>query len=344
MNFRSDNVTGIAPEILSAIIEANAGSSAAYGDDEYTQRLDGLLAEIFECEVRAFPVTTGTAANALSLGALSAPHGAIYCHAKAHLMIDECGAPEMFTGGAKMVPLDGAGGKLDAAELEALLAGERAGDVHHVQPAAISISQTTEAGTLYRPEEIAGIAEVARRHKLRLHMDGARFANAIAGLGVAPKDLTWKAGVDVLSLGATKNGAMAAEMVVFFDATLAENFYYRRKRAGQLLSKGRFIAAQLLAYFGDGLWLSMARHANNAAARLAQGLARAGVTLAYPVEANMVFPLLPAAIAAKLGEAGFGFYEWAGQDPVTIRLVTAFDTRIEDLDRLIGAIEGLNSA
>ena len=344
MDFRSDNVTGIAPEILSAIVAANSGFSTAYGNDDYTMRLDGALSEIFECPVKAFPVATGTAANALGLSTLCPPYGAIYCHAFSHVMIDECGAPELFSGGAKVVGLAGENGKIDAADLDRLLGEERAGDVHRVQPAAVSISQLSETGTVYRPDEVGAIGEVARRRKLRLHMDGTRFANAVAGSGAAPKDLTWKAGVDVLSLGATKNGALGAETVVFFDTSLAEGFGYRRKRAGQLLSKGRFISAQLLAYFKDGLWLSMADHANRSAARMVEGLKKLGIEIAFPVDGNMIFPVLPAAIVAGLRREGFALYDGVGEDPVMLRLVTAFNSQMEDIDRLLGAIKRLKSA
>src|SRR6185312_1799022 len=245
-----------------------------------------------------FPVATGTAANALALAALTPPWGAIYCHEAAHIQSDECGAPEFFAAGAKLLPLAGEDAKLMPATVEAALL-ER-GVVHHVQPSALSISQATEAGTLYRPAEIAALGALARRHGLALHMDGARFANAVAALGCAPADLTWRAGVDALSFGATKNGALAAEAVIFFDPAKAADLAYRRKRAGHLFSKMRFLSAQLDAYLADGLWLRNARHANAMAARLGQGLARLpGARLVHPVEANEVFvELAEASIAA----------------------------------------------
>jgi threonine aldolase len=253
-------------------------------------------------------------------------------------MMDECGAPEFFAGGAKLVGLDGADGKITAAHLDAALARGGKGVVHHVQPAAVSITQATEAGTTYRPEEVRAIAEVTHRHGLVLHMDGARFANSVAWLGCDPADVTWRAGVDVLSFGATKNGAMAAEAVVFFRGDLAETFALRRKRAGHLFSKMRFLSAQLEAYLTDGLWLHLARHANAMAARLAKGLAVVpGVTLAHPVEANEVFAVLPEAMIAGLRAAGFVFYSWPGEagQGAKVRLVPAFDTPAASVDAFV---------
>jgi threonine aldolase len=334
MNFRSDNVTGIAPEILAAIAAANAGAAASYGADAVTERLTQRVSEIFEHEAAVFPVATGTAANALALASVTPVWGAIYCHEASHVQTDECGAPEFFAGGAKLLPLAGADAKLAPAAIEAAMI-ER-GVVHHVQPAAISISQATEAGTVYQANEIAALAAVARRHGLALHMDGARFANAVAALGCRPADLAWRAGVDVLSLGATKNGALAAEAVVFFDPAKADGFAYRRKRGGHLFSKMRFLSAQLDAYLADGLWLRNARHANAMAGRIAAGLAALpGARLRHPVEANEVFVELPEAAIAALDAAGFGFYRWGGDASRTLRLVTAFDTLIGDVEACI---------
>jgi threonine aldolase len=334
MNFRSDNVTGIAPEILAAIAAANAGAAPSYGADAVTERLCRRVSEIFEHEVAVFPVATGTAANALALASVTPVWGAIYCHEASHVQTDECGAPEFFAGGAKLLPLAGADAKLVPAAIEAVMI-ER-GVVHHPQPAAISISQATEAGTVYQPSEIAGLAAVARRHGLALHMDGARFANAVAALGCSPAELSWRAGVDVLSLGATKNGALAAEAVVFFDPAKADGFVYRRKRGGHLFSKMRFLSAQLDAYLADGLWLRNARHANAMAGRLAAGLAALpGARLRHPAEANEVFVELPEPAIAALEAAGVGFYRWGGTASRTLRLVTAFDTPAGDVEACI---------
>ncbi len=332
MNFCSDNVAGAAPEILAALTAASAGSAPSYGADEWSARIETHLAEIFERKVKAFPVVTGTAANALALSVMAPPYGAIYCHEDAHIMIDECGAPEMFTGGAKLVPLAGAAGKIAAADLAAALRGAQAGNVHNVQPSVVSLTQATEAGTCYRVEEIGAIAEIARRHRLRLHIDGARFANALVHQGCAAKEMTWKAGIDALSLGATKNGALAAEIVIFFDEDIAASFAYRRKRAGHLVSKMRFLSAQLDAYFQGGLWLKLAAHANEMAKDLADRLASLpAAEFLHPVEANEIFLRLPLGIIAGLRAAGFAFYDWPGAPAGTIRLVTSFATKPEDV-------------
>ena len=334
MNFRSDNVTGIAPEILAAIAAANTGDVPSYGADPVTARVGRRFAEIFEHEVAVFPLATGTAANALALAAVTPPWGVVYCHEESHVQTDECGAPEFYAGGAKLIGLPGADAKLRPEAIEALMIGR--GVVHHAQPAAISISQVTEAGTLYTPVEIAALGALARDRGLALHMDGARFANAVAALACPPAEITWRAGVDVLSFGATKNGAVAAEAVIFFDPAKAADFAYRRKRGGHLLSKMRFLSAQLDAYLADGLWLRNATHANRVAARLAEGLAQvAGARLRYPAQANEVFVELPEGVIHALAEAGFGFYRWGGESSPCLRLVAAFDSRLEDAERLI---------
>lgn len=339
MNFASDNTAGVAPEIMEAILAANKGSAMPYGADAISRQLEDRFAEIFEHEVAVFPVATGTAANALALASLTPPWGAVFCHEDAHIATDECGAPEFFSAGAKLITLAGEHGKLLPGTVEEHL-GEK-GVVHNVQPAVLSMTQETEAGTLYRPEEVAAFGALARRHGIALHMDGARFANAVAGLGCAPAAITWRAGVDVFSFGATKNGAMGAEAVVVFDKARAGELGFRRKRAGHLLSKMRFVAAQLDAYLRDDLWLRNARHANAMAARLGAGLARLpGARLLHPVEGNEVFVELPEAAISKLGAAGFGFYRW-GSQPV-LRLVAAFDTKIEDVDAFLAAALSFN--
>lgn len=344
MNFCSDNVAGIAPEILGAIGAANTGASASYGADQWTAKLDKHLAEIFERKVTAFPIVTGTAANALSLSVMTPSYGAVYCHEEAHIAVDECGAPEMYTAGAKLKTLSGAHGKLSAETVAAALADGRAGDVHHVQPAALSLTQATECGTVYRPDEVAAICAIAKQHGLKTHMDGARFANAVAHLNLAPAEITWKAGIDALSFGATKNGAMAAEIVVFFDEELARTFAFHRKRAGHLISKMRFVSAQLDAYFSDGLWLRLARHANAMAQRLTQGLTGLpGVKLLHQVEANEIFIQLPVPTVEALREAGFAFYDWPGAPAGTIRLVTAFNTEQAAVDQFLATAKRLNN-
>jgi threonine aldolase len=342
MNFKSDNVTGIAPEILAALAAANAGAAASYGEDAVTRRLERRFAELFEREVAVFPVATGTAANALALATVTPPWGVVFCHEESHVDTDECGAPEFFTGGAKLAALPGAAAKLTPAAIEARLHGK--GVVHHAQPAAISITQATEAGTVYSPDEVTALGALARRHGLVLHMDGARFANAVATLGCTPAEATWRAGVDVLSFGATKNGALAAEAVVFFDPARAGDLAYRRKRAGHLFSKMRFLSAQLEAYLEDELWLRNARHANAMAARLAGGLTTLpGARLREPVEANEVFIELPDPVIRALEGEGFEFYRWGPPGSTCLRLVTAFDTAAGQVDRFIAAARRHNA-
>ncbi len=336
-NFSSDNLSGCAPEILAALAAANSGPALPYGQDEYTQALQQQYSQWFEREVRIFPVVTGSAANALALAALVPPFGSIYCHADAHINTAECGAPEFYTGGAKLLPLAGEAGKLRAADLEATLQRARLGAVNVAQPAAISITQGTEAGTVYRCGEIAEIAAVARRYNLRLHVDGARFANALVHLGCSPAAVTWQAGVDVLCFGATKNGAIAAEAVIFFDVELAENFAYRCKRGGHLWSKLRFLAVQLQAILEGDLWARNARHANQMAAGLAAGLAALPeVEILYPVEMNEVFACLPEVMVAGLLAEGFGFYQLEKRlAGVVVRLVTSFATQEREVAAFI---------
>ena len=331
MNFASDNTSGISPEILAALAAANDGAVGSYGADPVTARLQAKLADLFEHEVSVFPVATGTAANALALAAVTPPWGAVLCHPLAHINCDEANAPEFYTGGAKLVAVPGVDGKLAAADLAALLPGEL-GNVHSAQPAAISLTQATECGTAYRPSEIAEIATLAHRHGLAVHMDGARFANALVHLDVSPAELTWRSGVDVLSFGATKNGALGAEAIVFFDSARAKDLPFRRKRAGHLFSKMRFLSAQLDAYVTDDLWRRNARHANLAATRLAEGLAALpGVRLRHPVEANELFVEMPEAMISGLFEAGAKFYRWQGATSTCVRLVTAWNTPNADV-------------
>lgn len=340
MNFCSDNVTGVAPEIMAALMAANEGAAMPYGNEQYTQQLQNVFSELFETNVIVFPVATGSAANSLALSVITPPYGAIYCHNESHINLDECGAPEFYTGGAKLVTIPGEHGKFTANDLAVILKKAGAGIVHHIQPAAVSITQATEAGTVYTVDEICQIAEVTHAHNLSLHMDGARFANAVVSLGCQPADITWRAGVDILSFGATKNGAMAAEAVVFFKKELAETFAFRRKRGGHLFSKMRFLSVQLEAYIKDDLWLKNAAHANNMAAKLAKGLnGLSGAKACHPVEANEIFIQLPEVVIKGLFAEGFQFYRWEGEDSTTLRLVTAFDTKEEDVNAFIKAAE-----
>lgn len=332
INLASDNVAGAAPEILAAIASAAAGRVSSYGGDPVTARLQDRLSEVFERRVAAFPVPTGTAANALALATFTPPYGAVLCHREAHVAVDECGAPEFYTHGAKLLLADGAHGKLTPATLAAAVPEWR-GDVHRSQPAMLSLSQATESGTVYSPAEVGALAEAARGHGLAVHMDGSRFANALAGQGCSPAELTWKAGVDVLSFGGTKNGCVMAEAVVFFDPDKAADFAFRRKRAGHLLSKMRFVSAQLEAYLADGLWLRLARNANARARQLAEGLqALPGVDLLHPVEANEVFVRLPAALAEGLPRQGVVAAHWEGE---IWRFVGAFDTDAATIETVL---------
>ena len=338
MNFASDNHYGASQEILTALAAADQNPQPAYGDDDVTQRVVARLCAIFEREIAVYPVINGTTANSLALATLVPPHGAIFCHEEAHIAVDECGAPEFFTHGAKLVPVAGPDAKLTPALIENALLHFRKGFVHHVQPSAISLTQATELGTVYTPSEIWQIAALARSHAMKLHMDGARFANALVNLGCTPAELTWKAGVDALSFGATKNGALAAEAVIFFNPKDARDFEYRRKKSGHLLSKMRFLSVQLEAYLKDDLWLANARRANLLAQRLAQGLAQAGsITIAHPVSANAVFAHMPDALAAKLRKNGAVFFDWGvASGGVTLaRLMLSFATPEDDVARLI---------
>lgn len=344
IDFASDNVTGVAPEVMAALAAANRGTMRSYGADAITGRLQRRFAELFETELTLFPVATGTIANALSLASLVPPYGAVFCHRDAHINVDECGAPEFFTGGAKLVDLPGTDGKLHAATLADALAPGDTGNVHRVQPAAVSITQSSELGTVYAPHELHEITGIARAHGLGVHMDGARFANAVASLGCAPADVTWRAGVDVLSFGGTKNGAMGAEAVLFFHAggrnrAAAAACAFHHKRAGQLFSKMRFVSAQLEALLADELWLRHARHANAQAARIAAAAAGMdGVELLHPVQANEIFLRVSAAAIERLAAEGVRVERWDGEGGRTIRIVTAFDSDPAAVDRLIGAL------
>ena len=342
MNFASDNIAGAAPEIMAALLRANEGSAVSYGGDEITARLKTRFSTFFERDVDVYPLVTGTAANALALAAIAPPYGAVLCHELSHIHLDECGAPEMFSGGTKLLALGGADAKLDPAAVQAVLDAYPAGVVHHVQPAALSLTQSTELGTVYSLAEIGRLSELARARGLKLHMDGARFANALVHLGVTPAEATWKAGIDIMSFGATKNGALAAEAVVVFDPEIARDLSFRRKRAGHLLSKMRFVSAQLEAYLDEGLWRRLATHANAMTARLAEGLAAAGIALSVHPQANEVFPRLPAATIARLREAGAIFHPWpmAGdsKDARTVRLVTSFQTTEEEISRFLAVL------
>jgi threonine aldolase len=343
MNFESDNVYGVHPRILAALSEANAGTAPSYGGDYLSRKAEEKLSEVFEREVRAFLVTTGTAANGLALSSITPGYGAIICHAEAHISCDECNSPEFFTGGAKIIGLHGAGGKITPAMIDKRLKAF-VGAEHDPKPKGVSITNVTELGCVYSPDEVRAISELIRPRGMRLHMDGARFANAVAGLGCAPAELTWKSGVDVMSFGATKNGAMMLEATVFFDRALAEEFAHRRMRAGQLVSKGRYLGAQMLAYLEGDLWLENARRANGLAQKLAKGLRRVpSVRLPNPVEANEVFAIIPRALKDRLMATGATFFDWMPdslgdtirEGEVFVRFVLSFATPEAEVDRFV---------
>jgi len=332
MLFFSDNTAPVHPAVLAAMTAANAVDTA-YDGDALSQALDARFSALFEREVAVLWTSTGTSANALALALLCPPYGGILTHEEAHIVMDECGAVELQTGGARLMTCAGAGGKLTPDSLRAR-AGAVTRSVHQIRPYAVSITNVTEYGLVYRPEEIAAIGDFCRAQGLGLHVDGARFANAVAMLGCAPADLSWRAGVDALSFGFTKNGAMNAEALILFDPARADEARRRRKRAGHLLSKGRYVAAQIHAMLDDDLWLANAR-ASNAAAR---PLANLGERLRYPVEANEIFLRLTASEAARLRAQGFGFHEF-GAD--TARFVTSWHQGADDVQPLAAAIAAL---
>ena len=333
MRFFSDNAAPAHSKVLEAIAAANR-LDTAYDGDEWSARLDGAFSDLFGTQVRAFWVTTGTAANCLALAGLCPPYRGILCHRDAHIEVDEAGAPGFFTGGAKLMLLEGEGAKIARAALAEACDLIRP-DVHQVQPAAISITNATEYGLVYRAAEVADIGEFAKARGLAFHMDGARLANAVVSTGASLADLTWRAGVDALSFGFVKNGGLNAEALILFRTDLADEIAVRRKRAGHLLSKGRYLAAQLLAMLDGDLWLENARAANSAAQALAKA---APGRLVYPAEANEVFLKVSDEEAARLRGLGFDFYDWG---PGEIRLVTSWDQQGEALYRLASAIAAL---
>lgn len=349
MNLASDNIAPAHEAVLEALAAANRGPARPYGHDDVNARVEAALRDVFEHDVAAFLVTTGTAANALSLAQMVPPWGAAIGHAEAHVMHDECGAPEFFTNGAKMVGAPGLDGRLTPQSLSALLARDFWTPPTHVTPAALTLSQATEAGTVYRPAEIAALAGVARDKGLRVHMDGARFANAVVSTRATPAELTWKAGVEALSFGFTKNGAMAAEAIVLFAPDLVKSLAERRKRGGHTWSKGRFVAAQIEALLAGGLWLELARAANARAAELALGLQARSLTLAFPTEANEVFVWLPSALHEALKAKGATYYVWTsesiaperrGRDgEVIARLIASFATTADEIAAFLAAVD-----
>ncbi len=334
--FASDNTAGICPEALAAIAEANTAAAAAYGDDQWTAQLRDRVREIFETDCEVFLVFNGTAANALALAQLCRSFHSVVCHTHAHIHTDECGAPEFFSGVAKLLLVDGDNGKIDIDRARDVVA--RQPQLHAQKPRVISITQATELGTVYSRDEIVAVSEFAKAREMYLHMDGARFANAIANLKCAPKEITWRAGVDVLCFGGTKNGLPAGELVVFFEQDLAREFDYRIKQAGQLGSKSRFLAAAWLGLLGNDVWRKNARVANDFAQQLAKRLRdHAKIDIVFPVEANAVFVRFTNEFAAELEKRGWHFYKFI--EPDVYRLMCSWATRAEEIDRLLGDIE-----
>ena len=331
MNFKSDNITAIHPQIMEAIIESNQGYESSYGSDNYSIKLKKVFSEIFEKEVEIYLTSTGTAANSLALASLVKPHEVIYCQREAHLITDECSAPEFYTGGCRLEGISGSNGKIDILLLEEAITKSESLRPHGAKPGCISITQATECGTVYTTKDIENIKIIAQKHHLPIHMDGARFANSLVSIGCSPAELTWKQGIDIMSFGATKNGAMAAEAIVFFNGKYSHNFDYLHKRAGQLISKTRFFAAQFLGYFENNLWLKNAKHSNDMAQELLKIFQEFHIKNEYPVESNEIFVTLDPQTASLLQKAGCGFYEWGQPGSHLYRFVTSCFTNQKDL-------------
>lgn len=336
IELRSDNAAGVAPEIMAAVAAADEGSALAYGGDALTEQLHDVVSEVFECPTaRVFPVSSGTAANALALSALCPPWGAVLCHESAHILTNEGGATSLLGGGAVMRGLPGDDFRLDPAGLRDAFAATRWGDPHHSQPRVLSLTQATDMGTIYAADHIRELTAVARERELRVHVDGARIANALVALDCAPADMTWRAGVDAISLGAIKNGALSAEAIVVFDDTpVADELVYRTKRAGHVTSKMRYQSAQLITYLTDGLWLRLAANANATMAQLAEGLGDVGVEAVNRPDVNMLFARIDDRVASELERGGVRFYRIR---PGVIRLVTSWQTTTDDVDRVVAA-------
>ncbi|MFT3671947.1 threonine aldolase family protein [Aestuariivirga sp.] len=343
MNFASDNVYGVDPRILQAMVDANSRlTDVSYCHDDGSREVEARLSQIFEKDVKAFLVVNGTGANSLALSAICPTFGGVFCHEMSHINTDECNCPELFMGGGKLITMPGKDAKLTPAVFAEKLSQFGHGE-HGAKPCALSITSATELGTVYTPAEIKALADVAKPRGMKVHMDGARFANALVSLGCTPAEMTWKAGVDVLSFGGTKNGGMILEAVVFFDTALAEDFLYRRKRTGQLVSKGRFLSAQMLAYLQDDVWLPNARRANTLAQTLAKGMQASNrVRLTTPVEANEIFAIMPRKLFDALQAKGANFYDWPwdglADDEVHCRFVVSFATPAEHVDRFLQLI------
>jgi threonine aldolase len=338
--FASDNYAGICPEAFDAMVQANQGHEVSYGDDTWTTKASNLIRDVFETNCEVFFVFNGTSANSLSLASLCQSYHSILCHEQAHVETSECGAPEFFANGTKVLLLPGADGKIDSKAIDAAV--NKRTDIHYPKPRALSLTQATEVGTVYSVEELRALADVARHFDLRVHMDGARFANAVAALGVAPKEITWQAGVDVLCFGGSKNGIALGEAVVFFNLELAREFDYRCKQGGQLASKMRFLSAPWVGMLQDGAWLRYAQHSNAMAQRLDAAIRRLPqVKIAHPVQTNTVFAALPDEIVQGMYERGWKFYTHVSQD--NARLMCSWDTTPEDVDKFAADLAALTA-
>lgn len=340
MNFASDNVYGVDPRIMQAMMDANNRlTDVSYCHDEGSKQVEARLSEVFEKDVKAFLVMNGTGANSLALSAMCPAFGGIICHETSHINTDECNCPELFTGGAKLITIAGAHGKLTPSAVAGKLAHFGHGE-HGSKPSALSVSNVTELGTIYTASEVKALADVVKPRGMKIHMDGARFANAVVALGCTPADITWKAGIDVLSFGGTKNGGMILEAVVFFDHALADDFLYCRKRSGQLLSKGRYLSAQMLAYLNDDVWLENARRANRLASQLSNGMSQSNrIRLSSPTQANEVFAVMPRSTFDAVQKAGACFYDWPmdglADDEIHCRFVLSWNTPEKDVNDFV---------
>jgi len=349
MIFASDNWAGVHPDIAKRLSDEANGFAAAYGASELDKKVEQTFNELFEREVAVYFVGTGTAANSLALASVNRPGGVTFCHREAHMIEDECGAPEFFTHGARLAPVDGENGKIDPQNLKSEIARFPPDFIHAGQPMAISITQATEIGTVYQVAEINALAAIAKDKGLPLHMDGARFANALVALNLTPAEMTWKAGVDIISFGATKNGCWCAEALVFTDPKIAKDLPFIRKRAAQLFSKTRFIASQFEAYLADNLWLKLARHANIMAMRLRQGITTAKhARLGWQTDTNEVFCILDKSLAEQMKQQGAIFHPWnpprskqhlLEENEILIRLVTCFATQPDQVDQFIELLD-----
>ena len=344
LNFRSDNEAPAAPEILEALIRANQGTAWSYAEDEWSERLDSAFSDLFGTPTTALPLSTGTAANSIALACVTPPWGSVYCHHGAHIVRDEGGAPEFFGNGLRLVPVAGAGGKLDASGLELAIRGNAGHGVHSYAPSVLSLTQSTEAGTVYQADEVFELCELARNYDMHTHMDGARFANAVASLGGSPASISWQSGIRMLSFGAGKNGCIGAEALLFFgDSGLRDRAERLRKRSGHLLSKMRFVSAQLLAYIENDLWLRLAAHANEQAKVFAEAVAaHPHAHLEYSAEANEVFVRWSEAGFAALEKSGVQFFTWPGHDDLA-RFVFSHHTREEETSSLCEELERLSA-